>query len=206
MGSTPTSSAMNQFTYASAEWYNREMGNHNHKDNFLGMPHGTANQRLRKLLLFDLIHRLGETSCFRCGNEISSVDELSIDHKSPWEGVDPALFWDLNNIAFSHLSCNLRCTRNFQAANSFKPLGPNPQGMSWCSTHQVYEPVDHFWKHRHSGTGLDTRCKAAKRAAKTKPRICSHGTQAGYRAGCRCVKCISIYIAARREHYQKTGN
>ena len=72
----------------------------------LGMPHGTARARLVKNLMFDMMHRLGEDKCFRCGVSIDSTDELSIEHKEPWLFVDVELFWDLNNIAFSHLSCN----------------------------------------------------------------------------------------------------
>jgi uncharacterized protein YdaU (DUF1376 family) len=37
---------------------------------------------------------------------IETADELSIEHKLPWEGVSVKLFWSLDNIAFSHLRCN----------------------------------------------------------------------------------------------------
>jgi len=73
----------------------------------LGMPFGTACNRLRKNILFSLLVRLQENVCFKCGELILSVNDLSIEHKQPWEGRDSNLFWDLNNIAYSHLGCNL---------------------------------------------------------------------------------------------------
>lgn len=76
------------------------------KSEQLGMPFGTASARLRKLILFNLLQRLGEDICFHCNNKIDKVEELSIEHKEAWLNVSPDLFWDLNNISFSHLSCN----------------------------------------------------------------------------------------------------
>lgn len=77
------------------------MGNSNQrKDATLGMPHGTANSRLRKNVLFSLLQKLGEDICFKCGRKIEKVEELSIEHKLPWEGRSADLFWDLSNIAF----------------------------------------------------------------------------------------------------------
>ena len=76
------------------------------KSQQLGMPHGTASNRLRKRILFHLIQQLGQDVCFQCGEKIDNVDHLSIEHKIPWLDNDLALFWDLENIAFSHLSCN----------------------------------------------------------------------------------------------------
>lgn len=79
----------------------------------LGMPLGTAANRLRKMLLFDMMQRLGEDSCFRCGRRIQDIKNFSIEHKQPYlNSNNPAeLFFDLNNIAFSHLSCNCSAGR-----------------------------------------------------------------------------------------------
>ena len=77
------------------------------KNEFLGMPYGTANNQLRKMILFDLVKRCGLDTCYRCGKKIENIDDLSIEHKKAWLGVDVKLFWDLNNIAFSHLNCNI---------------------------------------------------------------------------------------------------
>ncbi len=78
------------------------------KDDALGMSHGTAANRLRKSILFSLVVRLEENFCHQCGTEILSEADLSIEHKEPWlQAEDPVTsFFDLANIAFSHLSCN----------------------------------------------------------------------------------------------------
>ena len=79
------------------------------KDALLGMPMGTAAGRWRKAVMFDLVRRLGENICYRCGSEIASADVLSIEHKDAWERADDpvATFFSLENIGFSHLSCNI---------------------------------------------------------------------------------------------------
>ena len=78
------------------------------KNKFLGMPYGTASSRLKKSVMLLLLKKLGENWCYRCGAEIETERELSIDHKKSWLNVDVKLFWDLDNIAFSHLSCNCK--------------------------------------------------------------------------------------------------
>ena len=73
----------------------------------LGMPIGTASNRLVKDLLFDLVIQTGHKCC-RCGMELDR-DSFSIDHKIPWlDSADPvALFFDLKNVGFSHMKCNI---------------------------------------------------------------------------------------------------
>lgn len=44
--------------------------------------------------------------CFRCKKPIVNYQDLSIDHKKSWLDKDIRRFWDLANIAFSHLGCN----------------------------------------------------------------------------------------------------
>lgn len=79
----------------------------------LGMPQGTASNRLRKEIIFSFLKRLGENFCYQCGSEIKTVKELSIEHKIPWlDSEDPKeLFFNLENVAFSHLSCNCSAAR-----------------------------------------------------------------------------------------------
>jgi len=72
----------------------------------LGMPFGTACNRLRKNILFKLLVDFKLNVCFHCNRDITNVDELSIEHKQPWFKTNADLFWDLDNIAFSHYSCN----------------------------------------------------------------------------------------------------
>lgn len=79
----------------------------------LGMPIGTASNMLRKRVMFDLLCKLGDNICFQCGEEIESVDNLSIEHKVPWlHSENPKeLFFSLDNIAFSHMKCNISAHR-----------------------------------------------------------------------------------------------
>ena len=92
------------------------MGNEK-KAQQLGMPIGTATAKLRKAILFQLLVEFGKNVCYQCKIQIRSVDDLSIEHKRPWlDSNDPiATFFDLNNIAFSHLSCNIGAARKSEA-------------------------------------------------------------------------------------------
>ena len=88
--------------------------NSNDKKSFqLGMPHGTATNKLRKLIIFSLIKQLGFDVCYQCGQKIEDISQLSIEHIVPYlDSENPKeLFFDLNNIAFSHLSCNVKASR-----------------------------------------------------------------------------------------------
>lgn len=80
------------------------MGNAN-KSAILGMNFSTASSRLKKNILHSILVRIGESNCFKCGTEIATPEELSVEHKVAWR--TPEQFWDLENIAFSHLRCNL---------------------------------------------------------------------------------------------------
>jgi hypothetical protein len=77
----------------------------------LGMNVGTATYRLTKDILFKFVAS-GEYTCFHCGQPMKRED-FSIEHKNPWlDSEDPLrLFFDLENIAFSHKSCNIGAAR-----------------------------------------------------------------------------------------------
>jgi hypothetical protein len=79
----------------------------------LGMDAGTAAHRLRKLMLFQLVQETNKDICYKCSLKIETVDELSIEHKVPWldSSMPKELFFDLNNVAFSHLTCNIADAR-----------------------------------------------------------------------------------------------
>lgn len=68
------------------------------------MPVGTAEKHLRKSIIHELAKQLGKNHCCRCGQLIEEPDDLAIVHVQDWD-EDPDLFWALNNIAFSHASC-----------------------------------------------------------------------------------------------------
>lgn len=133
----------------------------------LGMSHGAAAGKLRKNILFSLLVRLKENVCFRCGKEISFSDDLSIEHKEPWEGISAELFWDLSNIAFSHLVCNFRAGRRDTPVRTEgqKKSGYTrsrnssaPNGTSWCFGHKRFLSVECFGKNEFRSSGVQKYC------------------------------------------------
>lgn len=82
------------------------------KNEQLGMNYSTASNRLVKDLLFNFIVKANENICYRCGEPMSR-DTFSIEHKTPWlDSEDPLyLYFSLDNIAYSHLSCNVKAAR-----------------------------------------------------------------------------------------------
>ena len=86
----------------------------NKKSELLGVPFGTASGRLRKLILFDFVQLLSLDSCYKCNETIKFIEDLSIEHIEPWQSSDDPKesFFDLGNIAFSHLSCNVGYNRD----------------------------------------------------------------------------------------------
>lgn len=138
--------------------YNRD------RDAFLGMSTGTAANRLRKQILFRCVQRLGEDICYRCSKKIETVEEFSIEHKQSWMNVDVMLFWNLDNIAFSHLACN--CEASDKSKWKASTLARNherrmvgPEGTSWCSKHKEFLPVSEFTKYKGRWNGLSPHCR-----------------------------------------------
>lgn len=76
-------------------------------------PTGASSYKLYRTIMMHLAERLGLCLCFRCGKKIEKLREFSVEHKIPWVGHPDAatVFMDVNNIAFSHLSCNSRAQR-----------------------------------------------------------------------------------------------
>jgi hypothetical protein len=130
------------------------MGYNLKKEATLGMGFGKATQRLRKMILFSLVVRLKENHCFVCSKVIDKVEDLSIEHKLPWEGRSAELFWDLNNIAFSHLRCNRP-----HAYGTNRKRRENPEGKIWCAGHRDFLSVDNFHKKSSTPTGYQVNCK-----------------------------------------------
>jgi hypothetical protein len=126
------------------------------KSAFLGMPHGTAANRLRKSVLFHLLQKHGENICFKCSEPIENADELSIEHKQPWEGISLELYWSMDNIAFSHLRCN-RPHRYRGDGTSRRKVGP--EGTAWCRKCQAFRDVIEFNRNKCRWNGLQSWCK-----------------------------------------------
>lgn len=79
-----------------------------HKSELLGENFSTATSKLRKSILFSLVQQLKLDTCHRCTLKIKSIDEFSIEHKESWQRAEipSESFYDIDNIAFSHLRCN----------------------------------------------------------------------------------------------------
>jgi hypothetical protein len=138
----------------------------------LGMPYNTARQRLVKMILFDMLKQLDRDTCFRCNGKMDNIDDLSIEHKESWVDVDPNLFWDLNNISFSHHKCNADHGRfNMKTKGSGRPPGiPNiasrkvyPEGKHYCYKCKSLLDTDQFCKASAKWHGLDSYCRECRR-------------------------------------------
>lgn len=130
----------------------------------LGMSHGTASYRLARLLLFKYVQLASADMCFRCDLKIETVEDFSVEHKKPWLHVAPELYWDLENVAFSHQTCNSRAIRSFNNGPSFRTVGP--KGTSWCTEHKRFLPVDRFHKNSAVWNGLQRQCKECRQTRK----------------------------------------
>jgi hypothetical protein len=97
----------------------------------LGMPMGTACHRLKQQLFFKLLKELKKNFCYDCKKEILTANEVSVQHKKVWLHIDPRLFWDLDNIAFSHKKCN-------KTERRFSPQGEK-SGRAKLNNKQVLE-------------------------------------------------------------------
>ncbi|MEE9572802.1 MAG: HNH endonuclease, partial [Candidatus Neomarinimicrobiota bacterium] len=110
------------------------------KTRFLEINYSTACNRLRKSIMFELIKETGKDICYRCGNKINNVSELSIDHKKSWLYVDIKLFWSLDNITFSHSKCN----------TVDRPRGMGKKcglGLYWCNGCKQCLSIKNFGKY-----------------------------------------------------------
>lgn len=77
------------------------------------MNPSTASGRLVKDILWNFISRLELNNCHRCGLPMSR-ETFSIEPKIPWlDSENPSVvYFDQENISFSHLLCNIACARN----------------------------------------------------------------------------------------------
>lgn len=69
--------------------------------------------KLRTMIMFNLAKELNKHHCFRCGVEILTAKEFSVDHKIPYRHASnqEELYWSMDNIAFAHLRCNILAGR-----------------------------------------------------------------------------------------------
>jgi len=122
----------------------------------LGMPAGTAQHQLRKSILFKYVRLAGDHFCYKCGAEIETIDEFSIEHKEPWFSSNaPDLFWDLDNIAFSHVRCNRPHVYNGGKTQRMR----GPEGTEWCTACRQFVDINLFTKSTIRWNGVNHRCK-----------------------------------------------
>lgn len=83
------------------------------KKNQLGESSSSAAAKLKKILLFSMVKELNRSNCFHCSFPITKVEDFTVEHKIPWlDSKNPVeLFFDLDNIAFSHFKCNSGAAR-----------------------------------------------------------------------------------------------
>jgi len=107
-----------------------------------------ARNRLTRALLFQLVDRI----CYRCGEEILSIDDWSIDHKQSWRTGDRPkdLFYDTGNIAYSHLDCN----RQDGADNNGKVM----RAKTHCPRGHEYTEENTYWYQ-----GKNRQCRQCRR-------------------------------------------
>lgn len=132
---------------------------HKKKSEKLGINYSTASAKLRKQILFKLVQQCNLDECFKCKTKIENLEELSIEHKLNWYVNGVEYFWDLDNIAFSHLKCNRpdfpSCGRGHK-----RRIEP-PEGKAWCSTHKDFLPRENFDKGAR-WDGLKGHCKECR--------------------------------------------
>jgi hypothetical protein len=136
------------------------------KNKQLEMPFGTAQNILKKAIMFQLIQKLNIDYCYQCGNKIESVNDLSIEHKVPWLDSDnpKELFFDLNNIAFSHLRCNTGAVRKEYLSEVGRKLAksniiPCPKGYARCYKCKETKLISEFNKDKNKKRGIQSYCR-----------------------------------------------
>jgi len=140
------------------------------KNDFLGMKFGTASHRLRKQLLFKYVRMAGHDTCYRCGKLIDNADEFTVDHKDPWLYENSELFWDLDNIAFSHKKCNVqhkRYTRergNVGGLHQRKMLGDE----LWCNKCKRFLDGYKFSDNKYTWNGKQKQCISCRSVSRRK--------------------------------------
>ncbi len=100
------------------------------KQRQLGMNPSTASGRLVKDLLWNFVKTTGQDACCKCGFPMSR-ETFSIEHVTPWlDSDDPVgLYFDLGNISYSHLRCNVEDGR---PRKSDKPCGTRAKYKTGC--------------------------------------------------------------------------
>jgi len=132
----------------------------------LGMNYSTAVAQLRKLILFKLAKQCQLDICVRCKEPILSVDDFTIDHIEAWLDTNTELFWNLENVGFSHTYCNSATKRTpypTKAIEWMKEHNKPPLGEAWCSFGKHFTPTNNFTKNRGRWNKLADSCRSCRK-------------------------------------------
>lgn len=133
----------------------------------LGLDFSTASHRLKKSVFHNLVVKSELDICFRCGEKILTPEELSIDHKIDWLHGDFALFWDLDNVTFSHRCCN----RPRIGLECLEIRNKCPEGMIYCYVCKSYLLSSSFHPHfRVNKPHKSPECKDCRNEKQRKRR------------------------------------
>lgn len=126
------------------------------KQQQLGMNPSTASGRLVKDILYSLVMQTGQNNCFQCGFPMSR-ETFSVEHKEPWlDSYDPVgLYFDLENISFSHHSCNVAAGRKPNKKYDSKEEAKEAHlGISreWKKENRTYDPEERRQRYKRFGT------------------------------------------------------
>jgi hypothetical protein len=107
----------------------------------LGMTYGKACHILRKQLIFTLAQKCGMDKCIRCNQIITDIQNFTIDHVKNWLYTEnpSQLFFDIDNIGFSHSECNRieaqkRQKNIFRSSTGFKGVSRKSKGKQFRAT------------------------------------------------------------------------
>lgn len=118
------------------------------KQNQLGMNPSTASGRLVKDLLWNFVKTTGQDACCKCGEPMSR-ETFSIEHVTPWlDSDDPVgLYFDLENISYSHRLCNFADKRSPHAG---RVCGTETKYAAGCRCEPCKEAKAKVYKQRYN--------------------------------------------------------
>ncbi len=111
----------------------------------LGMNPSTASNRLVKDLLWSMIQH---QPCHRCG-ELMARETYSIEHKEAWlDSANPVeMYFDIDNIAYSHFKCNVAARRTVSSIYSKEQL----RAIDAERKREMYTPEERREKYLRTG-------------------------------------------------------
>ena len=125
------------------------------KESQLGMNPSTASGRLVKDVLYSLVVQTGQNNCHQCGLPMSR-DTFSIEHKEPWlDSNDPVgLYFDLENISFSHHSCNVAAARKIRkhATVEDSKEAHLKTSREWKAKNRMYDATERRERYKRLGS------------------------------------------------------